>query len=219
MSKGHLSSYGELKYREGDKEKFVIHAKTTQKLLIFCTNGRAYTIEIGNLPSGRGFGEPIRLMADIPSDEKILSAFVYRSGDKRVVASNVGNGFIVREDDLLAQTRAGKQILNLSGESKARTCSKVEGDHIACISENRKLLIFEMKEIPEMGRGKGVRLQKFKDGGLSDIKSFDLRHGLSWLDPASRTRTEVDLSEWVGRRANAGKMAPRGFPKDNIFNL
>ena len=219
MSKGHLSSYGELKYREGDKEKFVIHAKTTQKLLIFCTNGRAYTIEIGNLPSGRGFGEPIRLMADIPSDEKILSAFVYRSGDKRVVASNVGNGFIVREDDLLAQTRAGKQILNLSGESKARTCSKVEGDHIACISENRKLLIFEMKEIPEMGRGKGVRLQKFKDGGLSDIKSFDLRNGLSWLDPASRTRTEVDLSEWVGRRANAGKMAPRGFPKDNIFNL
>lgn len=219
MSKGHLSSYGELKYREGDKEKFVIHAKTTQKLLIFCTNGRAYTIEIGNLPSGRGFGEPIRLMADIPSDEKILSAFVYRSGDKRVVASNVGNGFIVREDDLLAQTRAGKQILNLSGESKARTCSKVEGDHIACISENRKLLIFEMKEIPEMGRGKGVRLQKFKDGGLSDIKSFDLRYGLSWLDPASRTRTEVDLSEWVGRRANAGKMAPRGFPKDNIFNL
>ena len=219
MSKGHLSSYGELKYREGDKQKFVIHAKTTQKLLIFCTNGRAYTIEIGNLPSGRGFGEPIRLMADIPSDEKILSAFVYRSGDKRVVASNVGNGFIVREDDLLAQTRAGKQILNLSGESKARTCSKVEGDHIACISENRKLLIFEMKEIPEMGRGKGVRLQKFKDGGLSDIKSFDLRYGLSWLDPASRTRTEVDLSEWVGRRANAGKMAPRGFPKDNIFNL
>ena len=219
MSKGHLSSYGELKYREGDKEKFVIHAKTTQKLLIFCTNGRAYTIEIGNLPSGRGFGEPIRLMADIPSDEKILSAFVYRSGDKRVVASNVGNGFIVREDDLLAQTRAGKQILNLSGESKARTCSKVEGDHIACISENRKLLIFEMKEIPEMGRGKGVRLQKFKDGGLSDIKSFDLRNGLSWLDPASRTRTEVDLSEWVGRRANAGKMAPRGFPKDNTFNL
>ena len=219
MSKGHLSSYGELKYREGDKEKFVIHAKTTQKLLIFCTNGRAYTIEIGNLPSGRGFGEPIRLMADIPSDEKILSAFVYRSGDKRVVASNVGNGFIVREDDLLAQTRAGKQILNLSGESKARTCSKVEGDHIACISENRKLLIFEMKEIPEMGRGKGVRLQKFKDGGLSDIKSFNLRYGLSWLDPASRTRTEVDLSEWVGRRANAGKMAPRGFPKDNIFNL
>ena len=219
MSKGHLSSYGDLKYREGDKEKFVIHAKTTQKLLIFCTNGRAYTIEIGNLPSGRGFGEPIRLMADIPSDEKILSAFVYRSGDKRVVASNVGNGFIVREDDLLAQTRAGKQILNLSGESKARACSKVEGDHIACISENRKLLIFEMKEIPEMGRGKGVRLQKFKDGGLSDIKSFDLRFGLSWLDPASRTRTEVDLSEWVGRRANAGKMAPRGFPKDNIFNL
>ena len=131
----------------------------------------------------------------------------------------MGNGFIVREDNLLAQTRAGKQILNLSSESKARTCSKVEGDHIACISENRKLLIFEIKEVPEMGRGKGVRLQKFKDGGLSDIKSFDLRSGLSWLDPASRTRTEVDLSEWIGRRANSGKMAPRGFPKDNIFNL
>ena len=178
-----------------------------------------YTSEVANLPTGRGFGEPIRLTIDIPSDEKIVSIFVYEKGGKRLVASNLGNGFVVSEDQLLAQTRSGKQILNLNENAEAQLCRKIEGAQIACISENRKLLIFDLSEIPELGRGKGVRLQKFKDGGISDIKSFNITSGLSWLDPAGRKRTEQNLSEWQGRRANSGKMAPRGFPKDNKFNL
>ncbi len=217
--KGHLSSSEEVKYREDDKERFVVHAKTTDRLLIFCTNGRVYTNDVANFPSGRGFGEPIRLTVDIPSDEKIISAFIYKKDGKRIVVSSLGNGFVVAETQLLAQTRTGKQILNLNENAQAQVCCKVEGAQIACISQNRKLLIFDLNEIPELGRGKGVRFQKFKDGGLSDIKSFNVISGLSWLDPAGRTRTEQNLSNWQGKRANTGKMAPRGFPKDNKFNL
>ena len=218
MVKGHLSESAEIKYREGDTAKFIIQGKTTDKLIIFCTNGRAYTIDIGNLPSGRGFGEPLRLMIDIPSDEDIMSVFIFQAGAERIVASDKGDGFVVSDQDLLAQTRNGKQILNLKEKSKAKACSTVHGDHLACISENRKLLIFAISEIPKMARGKGVKLQKFKDGGLSDVKSVNLAEGMSWLDPAGRTRIEHNLSEWVGRRATSGRMAPRGFPKNNRFN-
>ena len=218
MVKGHLSESAEIKYREGDTAKFIIQGKTTDKLIIFCTNGRAYTIDIGNLPSGRGFGEPLRLMIDIPSDENIMSVFIFQAGAERIVASDKGDGFVVSDQDLLAQTRNGKQILNLKEKSKAKACVIVHGDHLACISENRKLLIFAISEIPKMARGKGVKLQKFKDGGLSDVKSINLAEGMSWLDPAGRTRIEHNLSEWVGRRATSGRMAPRGFPKNNRFN-
>ena len=218
MVKGHLSESAEIKYREGDAGKFIIQGKTTDKLIIFCTNGRAYTIDIGNLPSGRGFGEPLRLMIDIPSDENIMSVFIFQAGAERIVASDKGDGFVVSDQDLLAQTRNGKQILNLKEKSKAKACVIVHGDHLACISENRKLLIFAISEIPKMARGKGVKLQKFKDGGLSDVKSINLAEGMSWLDPAGRTRIEHNLSEWVGRRATSGRMAPRGFPKNNRFN-
>ena len=218
MVKGHLSESAEIKYREGDTAKFIIQGKTTDKLIIFCTNGRAYTMDIGNLPSGRGFGEPLRLMIDIPSDEDIMSVFIFQAGAERIVASDKGDGFVVSDQDLLAQTRNGKQILNLKEKSKAKACSIVHGDHLACISENRKLLIFAISEIPKMARGKGVKLQKFKDGGLSDVKSVNLAEGMSWLDPAGRTRIEHNLSEWVGRRATSGRMAPRGFPKNNRFN-
>ena len=136
-----------------------------------------------------------------------------------LVASSAGDGFVVNTDDVLAQTRTGKQVLNVRGETKAHVCRPVVGDHIACVGENRKVLIFPIDELPEMGRGKGVRLQKYKDGGLNDATTFTLAEGLSWLDPAGRTRTETELAEWIGKRASAGRMAPRGFPRDNKFNI
>jgi len=144
-----------------------------------------------------------------------LSAFPrYRVG---LVASSAGDGFVVPEDDVLAQTRAGKQVLNVRGDVRAKVCSDVGGDHVATVGENRKVLVFPLAELPEMGRGKGVRLQKYKDGGLSDATTFTLAEGLSWLDPAGRTRTETELAEWTSKRAAAGRMAPRGFPRDNTF--
>jgi len=134
-----------------------------------------------------------------------------------LVASSAGDGFVVNEDDVVAQTRSGKQVLNVRGYARARVCKPVTGDHVACVGENRKVLVFPLDELPEMGRGKGVRLQKYKDGGLSDATTFTLADGLSWLDPAGRTRTETDLTEWMGKRAGTGRMAPRGFPRDNRF--
>ena len=133
------------------------------------------------------------------------------------MASSAGDGFIVPEDDVVAQTRSGKQVLNVRGEVTARVCRPVAGDHVACVGENRKVLIFPVEELPEMGRGKGVRLQRYKDGGLSDATTFTLAEGLSWKDPAGRTRTETELVEWIGKRAGSGRMAPRGFPRDNRF--
>ncbi|HSG56813.1 MAG TPA: DNA gyrase C-terminal beta-propeller domain-containing protein, partial [Paracoccaceae bacterium] len=141
----------------------------------------------------------------------------HKPGRKLLVASSAGDGFVVSEDEVVAQTRAGKQVLNLSGDARALVCRPVSGDHVACVGENRKVLVFPLDELPEMARGKGVRLQKFKDGGLSDAITFALADGLSWHDPAGRTRTEGDLSEWLAKRASAGRMAPRGFPRDNKF--
>jgi topoisomerase-4 subunit A len=134
------------------------------------------------------------------------------------VASSTGDGFVVPEEEVLAQTRAGKQVLNLRAPSRAQVCRPVTGDHVACVGENRKVLVFPLADLPELGRGKGVRLQKFKDGGLSDATTFALAEGLSWRDPAGRTRTETDLTEWLAKRASSGRMAPRGFPRDNRFN-
>jgi len=159
-------------------------------------------------------GEPLRLMVDLPNDAAVLDMFPWREGQRFVVASKAGDGFVVNAADILAQTRAGKQVLN----GEALLVRRVEGDHLAVVGENRKLLVFPLSELPEMSRGKGVRLQRFKDGGLSDAKCVTLSEGLSWLDPAGRTRTEPDLSEWLGKRATAGRMAPRGFPRDNRFN-
>lgn len=162
-------------------------------------------------------GEPVRLMVDLPNEAEIVALFIHRPGHKLLVASSAGDGFVVDEGEVLAQTRAGKQALNVRGETRAAVCRPIEGDHIAAVGQNRKLLVFPVSELPEMARGKGVRLQKYKDGGLSDARAFTLSDGLSWLDPAGRTRTVTELDEWKGARASAGRMAPRGFPQENKF--
>ena len=214
---GHIDLNRELKYKDGDGPAFIFHAETTDRLLVLGSNGRFYTVSCANLPGGRGMGEPLRLMVDLPNEVAIVTMFTYAAGTKLLVASSAGDGFIVPQDDVIAQTRSGKQVLNVKGDNVASVCHVVEGDHIAVVGENRKVLIFSVEELPEMGRGKGVRLQKYKDGGLSDATTFNLEEGLSWLDPAGRTRTENDLAEWIAKRASAGRMAPRGFPRNNKF--
>ena len=214
---GHIDLNRELKYKDGDGPAFIFHAETTDRLLVLGSNGRFYTVSCANLPGGRGMGEPLRLMVDLPNEVAIVTMCTYAAGTKLLVASSAGDGFIVPQDDVIAQTRSGKQVLNVKGDNVASVCHVVKGDHIAVVGENRKVLIFSIEELPEMGRGKGVRLQKYKDGGLSDATTFNLEEGLSWLDPAGRTRTENDLAEWIAKRASAGRMAPRGFPRNNKF--
>ncbi|MBY6117469.1 DNA topoisomerase IV subunit A [Mameliella alba] len=217
---GHIALDRELKFKDGDGPRFIFHAETTDRLLVFASTGRFYTLSAASLPGGRGMGEPLRLMVDLPNDAEIIDIFIHKPGRKLLVASTAGDGFIVPEDEILAQTRTGKQVLNVRAPSKALVCKPVTADHVAVVGENRKLLVFPLEELPEMGRGKGVRLQKYKDGGLSDVRTFLLEAGLSWQDPAGRTRTveASELEEWIGKRAGTGRMAPRGFPRDNKFN-
>ena len=215
--KGHVDLTSDVKFKDGDEARFMFHAETTDKLLVFGQNGRFYTITGANLPGGRGMGEPLRLMIDLPNDSEIVEILIHKPGEKLLVASSEGDGFIVPESEVIAQTRAGKVVLNVKDGVTAKVAKRVAGDHVAVVGENRKVLIFALDELPEMGRGKGVRLQKYKDGGLSDVTTFPIAEGLSWLDPAGRTRTESDLGEWLAKRASAGRMAPRGFPRDNKF--
>ena len=214
---GHIDLNRELKFKDGDGPRFIFHAETTDRLLAFGSNGRFYTIPASNLPGGRGMGEPLRLMVDLPNEAAIVDLFIHNPDRKLLVASSAGDGFIVPETDVVAQTRAGKQVLNVKGDVRAKVCKPVIGDSVAVVGENRKVLVFALDELPEMGRGKGVRLQKYKDGGLSDATTFTLGEGLTWRDPAGRTRTETELAEWTGKRAGSGRMAPRGFPRDNTF--
>ena len=214
---GHIDLTRELKFKDGDGPGLIFHAQTTDKLLALASNGRFYTILASSLPGGRGMGEPLRLMVDIPDEALIVNLITFRPGQKLLVASSTGDGFVVSHDDVVAQTKSGKQILNTKREAVAKVCHNICGDHVAVVGENRKVLIFPVSEIPEMVRGKGVRLQKYKDGGLSDITTFNLSEGLTWLDPAGRTRSETNLEDWTGKRATAGRMAPRGFPKNNKF--
>ncbi|MGS4916665.1 MULTISPECIES: DNA topoisomerase IV subunit A [Mameliella] len=214
---GHIALDRELKFKDGDGPRFIFHAETTDRLLVFASTGRFYTVSAASLPGGRGMGEPLRLMVDLPNEAEIIDIFIHKPGRKLLVASSAGDGFIVPEDEVIAQTRSGKQVLNVRAPSRALVCKTVDGDHVAVVGENRKVLVFALDELPEMGRGKGVRLQKYKDGGLSDARTFTLAEGLSWQDPAGRTRTETALEEWTGKRAGTGRMAPRGFPRDNKF--
>ena len=214
---GHIDLSRELKFKDGDGPQWIFHAETTDRILVLGSNGRFYTVLGANLPGGRGMGEPLRLMVDLPNEAAIIDIFIHKPGRKLLVASSAGDGFIVPEDEVVAQTRSGKQVLNVRGDVRAKVCKPVLGDSVAVVGENRKVLVFELAELPELGRGKGVRLQKYKDGGLSDAITFNVTEGLSWLDPAGRTRSELDLAEWIAKRANAGRMAPRGFPRDNKF--
>ncbi|OCX63448.1 DNA topoisomerase IV subunit A [Thioclava sp. SK-1] len=218
--KGHNALDAEVKFKDGDGPGFVIHAETTDRIVMLGANGRAYTILGANLPGGRGMGEPVRLMVDIPNEVEITHVLLPKGGEKYLLASTAGDGFLCPGEEMIAQTKSGKQLLNVRAPVRTAVCHKINGDAIAVVGENRKLLIFGIDELPEMSKGKGVRLQKYKDGGLSDARSFVLDNGLMWKDPAGRTRTvsREDLAEWRTKRATAGRMAPRGFPQDNKFN-
>jgi topoisomerase-4 subunit A len=215
--KGHAVIDAELKYKDGDREKFVMRAETTDKILLFSTNGRFYTISCDKLPGGRGFGEPVRLIIDLGNDHDIIGMFIYKPAVKYLVASNIGRGFVVKSEDLIAQTRGGKQILNVKGDDEAAGICVVMGDSVAIIGTNRKLLLFPITEVPEMTRGRGVILQRYKDGALGDIKTFNKAEGLSWKT-GEKNRTEINLFNWEGRRSQAGRLPPNGFSRTNKFS-
>jgi topoisomerase-4 subunit A len=216
--KGHVADDGSAAYKEGDKGRFWLHAETTDKLVLFGTNGRSYTINCDKLPRGRGHGEPVRLTVDLGNDQDIIALFKYQGDRKFLVASSDGRGFVCAESEMLAATRTGKQILNVQAPAEACVCSIVEGDTVAVVGDNRKLLLFPLSELPEMTKGRGITLQKYKDGGLSDAKTFTFKQGLSWTDSSGRTKTETDLKEYRGDRAQAGRIVPRGFNKNNRFS-
>ncbi len=226
--KGHKDDVGDLKFKEGDALLAAVKAQSTDKMLLFATDGRFYTIAVDRMPQGRGFGEPIRLMVDLPNDADIVGMWTYAREQKFLVVSSIGRGFIVPAEQVFAQTKNGKQCLSLDDGEKGRVCTPIPGtsgagddlltgkpaDSIAIIGENRKLLIFPLKEVPEMGRGRGVILQRYKDGGAADAKVFTLKEGLTWKS-GDRERTETDLKDWVGERAQAGRLPPKGFSRED----
>jgi topoisomerase-4 subunit A len=214
--RGHQSDTSEVKYKEGDRERFVLHAETTDKLLLFSTDGRFYTLSADKLPRGRGFGEPLRMLIDLANDADLVTVLRHDPDRKLLVAASDGRGFLVPEAQVAAQTKAGKQVLNLGPGAEAAVCIPAAGDTVAAVGSNRKLLCFPLDEVPEMARGRGVILQKCKDGALSDLKVFDRAGGLTWPS-GDRTRTETDLTQWWGSRGQTGRLAPRGFPKGNRF--
>ncbi|HKB21405.1 MAG TPA: DNA topoisomerase IV subunit A [Methyloceanibacter sp.] len=217
--RGHQTEPESLAFKEGDKLKSFVKAQTTDTLLLFATNGRFYSLGADKLPGGRGHGEPFRLMIDIEEAADAVELFVHQPGRKLLVAGSGGHGFIVNEDEVLAMTRKGKQVLNVPEGEGAVVVAPVSGDSVAVIGENRKLLLFPLSELPEMPRGKGVRLQRYKDGALSDAKVFDKKEGLTYLDAAQRsfTLSATELRDWWGQRAQAGRLPPKGFPKSGKF--
>ena len=217
--KGHAADVSALAFKGDDRLKAAIQTETTAKIVVLATNGKAFTLEASKLPGGRGFGEPLRLMAEIDEGADVALVFAYKPGAKRLVVSTQGRGFIVGEDEMIAGTRKGRAVLNVDADSELKLAVPVVGDHVAIIGENRKLLVYPLNQTPEMPRGKGVRLQRYVDGGASDAKTFALKEGLTWLDPAGRTFTvhHADLRDWIGNRADAGRLPPKGFPKSNRF--
>ncbi len=217
--KGHGLDLAALTFKEGDKLKLAFPAQTTDKVLLFTTGGKFFTLGADKLPGGRGHGDPIRILVDMDNDQDIVTAFVHDPARKLLLASHDGNGFVVEEPEVVANTRKGKQVMNVKAPDEAKLCVPVTGDHLAIIGENRKLLVFPLAEVPEMARGKGVRLQKYKDGGISDLRTFALSDGLTWLDSAGRnfTKDKAELAEWLAARASAGRLAPKGFPRTGKF--
>ncbi len=218
-ARGHLADPSEVKFKEGDGPRFALHAQTTDRLLLFATNGRFYTLAVDRLPGGRGHGEPVRLIIDLPPEQEIKAMRIHRPDGRLLVAASDGRGFRVREAEVVAQTRNGKQVLNCD-KAPATVCVPIpeDADCVAAVGDNRKLLVFDLDEVPEMTRGRGVRLQSYRQGGLSDAKTFAAAGGLTWTDRAGRTYREEDLLPWRGKRAQAGRMAPRGFPRSNRFS-
>jgi topoisomerase-4 subunit A len=217
--KGHQDDLAKLDFKQGDSLKRAVKASTTDKILLFATNGKFFTLEANQLPGGRGHGEPVRLMVDLEESADIVEMFVHQPGRKLLLGATSGHGFIVPEDEVVASTRKGKQVINVDAPVEAKVCVPVEGDYVATIGENRKMLVFPLEEVNEMTRGKGVFLQRFKDGDLADARVFTRKEGLTWLDAAGRTFTLSwsELRDWVGERAQAGRSAPKGFPRSNRF--
>jgi len=214
--KGHVPLENELRFKEGDSLFMALHAETTDRLVLFATNGKAFTLKADAIPRGRGDGQPVRLMLDLTNEDAVVTMFVHRDGQRYLVASSDGKGFLVKGEELLAEKRTGKQVLNVDPPTEAAVCAPAEGDCVAVIGDNRKLLIFPIDQVPEMTRGRGVQLQSYRDGGLADAKVFTRKEGLSWV-LGERTRVETDLRAWVGNRAGAGKAPPNGFPRSNRF--
>ncbi|AIC26696.1 DNA topoisomerase 4 subunit A [Rhizobium etli bv. mimosae str. IE4771] len=217
--KGHIADTATLTFKEGDGLKVAFPAQTTDKILIVTTGGKAFTLGGDKLPGGRGHGEPLRIMVDMDNDQAVLTAFVHDPARKQLIVSTAGNGFVVAEAELIANTRKGKQIMNVALPEETQLLLPVGGDHVAVVGENRKLLVFPLAQVPEMTRGKGVRLQRYKDGGISDVRCFAMSDGLVWEDSAGRTFTKNkdELAEWLGDRASAGRTVPKGFPRSGKF--
>jgi topoisomerase IV subunit A len=218
--KGHISDTSSLTFKEGDGLKVAFPAQTTDKILLVTTGGKVYTLGGDKLPGGRGHGEPLRIIVDMENDQDVLTAFVHDASRKLLLVSTAGNGFIVPEGEVVANTRKGKQVMNVGMPDEAKLVVPVSGDHVAVVGENRKMLAFPLAQIPEMTRGKGVRLQRYKDGGISDVKCFAIADGLTWADSAGRTftKTKEELVEWLADRATAGRLVPKGFPRSGKFS-
>jgi topoisomerase-4 subunit A len=217
--KGHDLNHAEFKYKEGDREQFVIEGQTTDKFIAYASNGRFYTLAPEKLPAGRGFGDPVRLIVDIPNDADIISLFVHKPDEKFLLIARDGRGFIVPSNDLLAQTKNGKQIMSVEDNGDAVYCAPVEADHnhIAIVAKGtRKMLVFKLDQIPEMAKGKGVMLQKYKDAEFGDAKTFNLKAGLTYRSGTKEVAVP-NVKEWVGERAAVGKLPPNGFPKSGKF--
>jgi topoisomerase-4 subunit A len=217
--KGHVQDFSTLTFKGDDALQLGFFTETTAKVLVLASNGKVFTLEASKLPGGRGFGDPIRLMIELEETADIVSAFPYKAGLRLLMVTSDGRGFVVPTDDVVANTRKGRQVLNVAAPVVAILAAPAEGDHVAIIGENRKLLCFPLSEVAEMGRGKGVRLQRYKDGGVADAKVFKLAEGLTWLDTSGRTWTvaQTELTEWLGHRTEAGRLPPKGFPKNNKF--
>ena len=215
--KGHGTDPQEIKFKEGDRLRLLVPCETTDRVCLFATNGRAYTLKAGDLPRGRGDGQAVRLLVELTNEDEVAALFVPRDGVRYLVASSAGRGFLVKAEELSAEKRTGKQVLNLRPGEEAMICVPAEGDHLAVIGSTHKLLVFPLDQVPELARGAGVILQKFAgDGALSDVRVFRLAEGLSWRQ-GERTRTETDLRQWLGERAQIGRNPPHGFPKNGKF--
>jgi len=216
--KGHVTDSADFKYKEGDQEGYILQAETTDKLILFSSFGKSYTIPCDKLPGGRGFGDPLRLMIEMDATEDVIALFIYPHNEAQfIVAASDGRGFRLDASQLISQTRNGKQLLNVSDDVKAQFCIPVTGDHIAAIGDNRKLIVFAIEEAPVMNRGRGVMFQKYLQGGLSDLKIFNLNDGLTWKS-GNGIRKESDLGRWNVKRGQSGRLAPHGFPRNNKFD-
>ena len=215
--RGHQDDLTKVGFKEGDKLKRAVKTYTTDKLLMLTTNGKVFTLAADKLPGGRGHGEPVRLMIDLEENHDVVELFLHKPGRKLLIASTVANGFVVREDDLIAMTRKGKQVLNLSEPEEAAVIVPAEGDTLAVVGDNRKMLVLPLEEINEMTRGRGIRLMRLTNAQLADARVYTMAEGLKWQDGAGRTHLFEEAEEWLGARASAGRQVPKGFPRSGRF--